>query len=58
MFPDFEFLKGFAAFQFPVDFKPYLDNGNITQDQYKELTEMNKQAQSPVSTGGENGNVD
>lgn len=57
MFPDFEFLKGFAAFQFPVDFKPYLDNGNITQDQYNELTEMNKQAQSPVNTGGEYGNV-
>lgn len=57
MWPDFNFLKSLAAFQFPVDFKPYLDNGNIDQTEYNQLIEINKQAQSPVSTGGEYGNV-
>ncbi|CAI2676898.1 hypothetical protein AKUG0406_PHAGE200500 (plasmid) [Apilactobacillus kunkeei] len=58
MWPDFEFLKGFAAFEFPVDFTPYLKNGNITQDEFNQLTQLNKQAQFPANNGGENGDVD
>ncbi|CAI2683336.1 hypothetical protein [Apilactobacillus kunkeei] len=57
MWPDFEFLKMFAAFEFPVDFTPYLKNGNITQDEFNQLTQLNKQS-IPANNGGENGNVD
>lgn len=57
MWPDFEFLKMFAAFEFPVDFTPYLKNGNITQDEFNKLTQLNKQS-IPANNGGENENVD
>lgn len=57
MWPDFDFLKMFAAFEFPVDFTPYLNNGNITQDEFNQLTELNKQS-IPANNGGENENVD
>lgn len=54
MYPQFNDLKYLAMFTIQVDFKFYLDNGFINQDEFNKLTEINNEATGKGGVQGAN----